>query len=134
VLLDMRNSDSLRDWRRDVISAEVNGHVLNGLRSEVVNTSITSKTNMRFVIKLEVNINISSKRNQQIASIDWNIGDVNLFKTLHGAGGGFSGVAFTSDVNDGLDALTLVVTVKAWVGLTRRKSDCSSSCRSFGLT
>jgi len=52
VLLDMRNSDCLRDWRRDVISAEVNGHVLNGLRSQVVNTSITSKTNMRFVIKL----------------------------------------------------------------------------------
>jgi len=61
MLFDMWNSNGFRNWWIDVITAEGNGHIMNGFRSNVVNTCVTSKANARFVIELEININVSGK-------------------------------------------------------------------------
>jgi len=120
VLFDVWNPNSFRNWWGDIISAEVDGHIMNRFSSKIINACVSSKADVRFIIELEVNIHIRGERNQQITSVSWNVCNVDFLVSLHGASAGFSRVAFARNVNNALHAFAGVITVQTWKRLARR--------------
>jgi hypothetical protein len=86
VFRDVRNFNRLDHWGMNIITAEVNVHSENVLRTKRVHASITSKTNMAFIFQLKVNVDIGFKRNDEVSGVSGNVGNVNLVREDHHSG------------------------------------------------